>query len=168
MLLENVSSRFMKNLAMQNIFTCFYMVYSNDCLVIIMAFCSYLKLIYQRQLFDFISFLQLYDIIMTADNKSFITMFYIFAIVFLFIIRCRFPNSRSLTGVIRSLYDNHGLKIVRKYKKYDYKIRKLSVDIEFLNNYLNHDLCPPFLKYKMSSKRLQTSDKYKISLRVFI
>ena len=66
MLLENVSSRFMKNLAMQNIFTCFYMVYSNDCLVIIMAFCSYLKLIYQRQLFDFISFLQLYDIIMTA------------------------------------------------------------------------------------------------------
>ena len=167
MLLENVSSRFIKNLAIQNIFTCFYMVYSNDCLVIIMAFCSCLKLIYQRLLFDFISFLQLYDIIMTADNKSFITMFYIIAIVLLFIIRCRFPKSRSLTGVIRSRYDNHVLKIIRKYEKYDYKICKLSVDIEFLNNCLNHDLCPPFLKYKMSSKRLQTSDKYKISQRVF-
>ena len=119
-------------------------------------------------MFDFISFLQLYDIIMTADNKSFITMFYIIAIVLLFIIRCRFPKSRSLTGVIRSRYDNHVLKIIRKYEKYDYKICKLSVDIEFLNNCLNHDLCPPFLKYKMSSKRLQTSDKYKISQRVFI
>ena len=118
-------------------------------------------------MFDFISFLQLYDIIMTADNKSFITMFYIIAIVLLFIIRCRFPKSRSLTGVIRSRYDNHVLKIIRKYEKYDYKICKLSVDIEFLNNCLNHDLCPPFLKYKMSSKRLQTSDKYKISQRVF-
>ena len=35
MLLENVNRRFMKDLAIKNIFTCFYMVYSNDCLVII-------------------------------------------------------------------------------------------------------------------------------------
>ena len=35
MLLENVNSRFMKDLAIKNIFTCFYMVYSNDCLVVI-------------------------------------------------------------------------------------------------------------------------------------
>ena len=33
MLLENVNSRFMKDLAIQNIFTSFYMVYSNDCLL---------------------------------------------------------------------------------------------------------------------------------------
>ena len=34
MFLDNVNSRFMKNLAIQNILTCFYMVYSNDSLVI--------------------------------------------------------------------------------------------------------------------------------------
>ena len=35
MLLENVNRRFMKDLAMQNIFTCFYIIYSIDCLVIV-------------------------------------------------------------------------------------------------------------------------------------
>ena len=60
------------------------------------------------------------------------------------------------------------LTIIRKYEKLDYKIRKLSVDIEFLNNCVNQDLCLTFLKYKMSSKRSQTFDAYKISQRVFI
>ena len=76
-------------------------------------------------------------------------MLRIFAIVFLFIIRCRFPKSRSLAGVIRSRYDNPVLKIIRKYGKLDYKICKLPIDIEFLNNCLNHDLGATFLKYKM-------------------
>ena len=35
MLLENVNRRFMKDLPIQNIFTCSYMVYSSDWLVII-------------------------------------------------------------------------------------------------------------------------------------
>ena len=35
MLLEYVNRRFMKDLAMQNIFTCFYIIYSIDCLVIV-------------------------------------------------------------------------------------------------------------------------------------
>ena len=35
MLLENVNRRFMKDLAMQNMFTCFYTIYSIDCLVIV-------------------------------------------------------------------------------------------------------------------------------------
>ena len=35
MLLENVNSRFMKDLATQNIFACFYIAHSNDCLVIL-------------------------------------------------------------------------------------------------------------------------------------
>ena len=80
------------------------------------------------------------------------------AILFLFIICCRFPKFRSLAGVIRSHYGNHVLNIIRKYEKLDYEICKLSIDNEFLNNCLNHNLCPMFLKYEMSSKRLQTSD----------
>ena len=34
MFLDNVNSRFIKDLAIQNIFACFYTVYSSDCLVI--------------------------------------------------------------------------------------------------------------------------------------
>ena len=33
-----------------------------------------------------------------------------------------------------------------------YRSRKLSIDIEFLNNCLNHDLCSTFLKHKMSKR----------------
>jgi len=44
-------------------------------------------------------------------------------LVFLFIIRCRFPRSKSLTDVIRWRYGNHMLKIIRKYEKLDYKYR---------------------------------------------
>ena len=60
------------------------------------------------------------------------------------------------------------LTIIRKYEKLDYKMRKLSVGIEFLNNCVNQDLCQLFLKYKMPSKRLQIFGAYKISQRVFI
>ena len=95
-------------------------------------------------------------------------MLHIFDIVFLFIIRCRFAKPRSLASIILSCYGNHVLKIIRKYEKLDYKISKFSIDIEFLNNCLSHNLCATFLIYKMSSKRLQTSDAYKISQRVFI
>ena len=95
-------------------------------------------------------------------------MLRIFAILFLFIICCCFPKFRSLAGVIRSHYGNHVLNIIRKYDKLDYKICKLSIDNEFLNNCLNHNLCPTFLKYEMSSKRLQTSDAQKISKSIFI
>ena len=64
-------------------------------------------------------------------------MLRIFAIAFLFIIRC--PKSRSLAGVIRSCYGNHVQKIISKYEKPDYKMCKLSIDIEYLSNCLNHD-----------------------------
>ena len=68
-----------------------------------------------------------------------------FAVVFLFITRCRFPKSRSLAG----RYSNPVLKIIRKYGNLDYKICKLPIDIEFLKNCLNHDFSATFLKYKM-------------------
>ena len=58
--------------------------------------------------------------------------------------------------------------VISKYEKLDYRTRKLFTDIEFLNNCRNHDLCEAFFKYKMISKRLQPSDAYKLSQRVFI
>ena len=75
-------------------------------------------------------------------------MLRVFAIVFLFIIRCRFPKSKSLTDVIRLHYGNHVLRIIRRYEKLDYRIRKLELDIQFLETCLNNDLCPTFVRYK--------------------
>ena len=45
MLFENVNTRVMKDLAIQNIFTCFYMVYPNDCLVIIIIIIIFMVIV---------------------------------------------------------------------------------------------------------------------------
>ena len=73
-----------------------------------------------------------------------------------------------MVDVIPSRYSNHELKIISKDEKLGYRTRKLAIDIEFLNNFLNLDLCPTFLKYKMPTKRLLTFDAYIISQQVFI
>ena len=95
-------------------------------------------------------------------------MIFVFSIVFLFIVRCRFPREKSLAEVTRDRYGNHVLKFTRKYEKLHYKIRKLELDISFLEACVDNDLCPTFLRYKMSSKRLRHSESYTASKRLFL
>ena len=75
------------------------------------------------------------------------------------------PKSRS--SIIRCRYGNHVLKIIRRYQKLDYFIRKLDLDIKFLNTSQKNDLCPTFIQYKISSTRLQNSNAYRQSQRLF-
>ena len=72
--------------------------------------------------------------------------FFVFTLVFLFIIRCHFPKSKSL----------------------DYRYRKLDLDVQFLDTCIREDLCPTLLRYKMSNKRLKTSNVYRHSRRLFL
>ena len=58
-------------------------------------------------------------------------------------------------------------KFIRKFEKLDFRLRKNSVDIEFLNSCFENYLCPTFLRYKMSSKRSQNSESYKRSQPMF-
>ena len=94
-------------------------------------------------------------------------MLCIFTIVFLLIIRCWFPKVKSLPEVVRFRYGNHVLNFIRKFEKVDYRVRKTNVNIEFLKSCLENDPCPTFLRYKMSSKRLQKSESYRRSQRFF-
>ena len=87
-------------------------------------------------------------------------MLYILAIFFLFIIRCRFPKSKSVAEIIRSRYGNHVLKSTRKFEKLDYRIRKVTLDIVFLKTCVENDVIPTFLKFKVSSSRLHGSRAY--------
>ena len=93
---------------------------------------------------------------------------HIFTIVFLFIIRTRFPRTKSLIDVIRFRYGNNVVKFIRKFEKLDYRLRKINVDIDFLNSCLENDLCPTFLGFKMSSNRLQNSESYQRSTSLFL
>ena len=73
-----------------------------------------------------------------------------------------------MADVIRWRYGNHVLRIIRRYEKLDYRIRKPELDIQFLETCLNNDLCPTFVRYKMSNKRLQNSEAYVQSQRLFL
>ena len=47
-------------------------------------------------------------------------------------------------------------------------MRKLDLDIKFLNTCQNNDLCPTFIQYEISSTRLQNSNAYWQSQRLSI
>ena len=73
-----------------------------------------------------------------------------------------------MSGTIRCCYGNHVLKIIRRYQKLEYRVKKLDLDIKFLNTCQNNDLCPTFIQYKISLTRLQHSGAYRQSERLFI
>ena len=84
-----------------------------------------------------------------------------FTIVFLIIIRFRFPKLKSFSEIIRFRYGNHVLKLITKNEKHNYWLCKTHLDTAFLNSCLDNDLVSTFLRCKLSSKRLQNSESYR-------
>ena len=58
--------------------------------------------------------------------------------------------------------------MIRIYQKLDYRMRKLDLDIEYLNTCQNKDLCLTFIQYKISSICLENSNAYRQSQRLFM
>ena len=54
------------------------------------------------------------------------------SIVFLLLIRLRFPHSKSLSEIIRRRYGEKTIKRLRKFEKIVYRLRKAELDLEFL------------------------------------
>ena len=72
------------------------------------------------------------------------------SLVFLFIVRFRFPSEKYVAEVIRKRYNNNIVKQIRKFEKLDYKIRKNEVDLELLTSCQHNQLTPKFLNFKGS------------------
>ena len=58
--------------------------------------------------------------------------------------------------------------MIRQYQKLDYRMRKIDLDIEYLNTCQNKGLCLTFIQYKISSICLENSNAYRLSQRVFM
>ena len=82
-------------------------------------------------------------------------------LVFLFCARIRFPKTESIASIIRGRYGEKLLKEVRKFEKLDYKLRKVQLDLDFLNNSKGNDIIPNFLNFRLANKKLQDSFSYK-------
>ena len=79
------------------------------------------------------------------------------AIVFLFLIRLRFPQSKSLSQIIRTRY---GDKINEIIKKTDYRLRKAELDLEFLVKCRDNNVIPKFLNFRLAKTSLRFSLAY--------
>ena len=53
------------------------------------------------------------------------------AIVFLFLIRLRFPQLKSVSQIVKSRYGDTTIKRLPKFEKIDYRLRKAELDLEF-------------------------------------
>ena len=84
-----------------------------------------------------------------------------FALVVLFLLRIKFPPHKSLTSIILERYDYEGLSSLRTFEKTDYKLRKVSCDVEFLQCCITNDLIPKFLNFNLYSQDVRGDNDYR-------
>ena len=81
--------------------------------------------------------------------------------VFLFIIRIRFPKSKSIADIVRSRCGEAFVRKIHKFEKSDYKLRKGHLDLRFLLECKKNNLMPKFLQFKLGNRHLHNSVVYK-------
>ena len=85
----------------------------------------------------------------------------VLALVFLFLLKLRFPANKSVAEIIRKRYGTDAVKWLRKFEKLDFKIRKNEADLQFLQSCHQEGLTPKFLNFKLASSSLKHSRTYK-------
>ena len=85
----------------------------------------------------------------------------VISLVFLFIVKLRFPFHKSIATIIRERYDVSVLKSVRTFENGNFKVRKAELDLDFLSTCYNNNLVPNFLKFRLANQPLRNSVAYK-------
>ena len=92
----------------------------------------------------------------------------VISIILQFIIKLRFPATKSIAQVVKRRYGRPTLILIRKFEALDFKQRKVALDIDFLHNCQKHDLAPKFVQFKVANKALRGSRTYKECQRKLI
>ena len=82
------------------------------------------------------------------------------ALVFLFIIRLRFPANKSLFEITRERYGLHTVRLLRQLESSSRKLDKSQLDEDYLKRCLNQDVIPKFLRFKLHRSSLRRTDVY--------
>ena len=85
----------------------------------------------------------------------------VLSLAFLFIVRLKFPLDKSIANLIRSRYNDKAVKLIRRFEKLDFKLRKNEADLDFLQSCQQNHLRPKFLNFKVASSSLHFSRTYK-------
>ena len=86
----------------------------------------------------------------------------IITLVFLFLVRCRFPTQFSIVSILRKRYGEDLVKSVRKLEKLDFKHKKAQLDLEFLQTCKRNNVIPNFLRFRLANRHLSSSRAYNI------
>ena len=79
------------------------------------------------------------------------------ALTFWFLLKLRFPSNKLVTEIIRKIYNAEAVKRLRKFEKFDFKIRKNEADLKFLQTCHQEGLTPKFLNFKLANSDLKHS-----------
>ena len=71
-------------------------------------------------------------------------MLRVITLVFLFLVRCRFPTQFSIISILRKRYGENLVKSVRTLEKLDFKHKKTQLDLEFLRTCKKNNVIPIF------------------------
>ena len=82
------------------------------------------------------------------------------ALVFLFIVRLRFPSTYSIAKNVRRRYGGTVLLSIRKFEKLDFRIRKVILDLNFLETCSSNNVIPNFLNFRTTNSKLKNSASY--------
>ena len=80
-------------------------------------------------------------------------------IVFLSLARVRFPKSKSVAEVIQSRYTT---KRIRKLEKFDYRLCRADLDLQFLCKCDDSIVIPNFLNFCLPNSHLKYSSTYRL------
>ena len=87
--------------------------------------------------------------------------------VFLFIVKIRWPVNTSFFNVLKQRYGQVTLLKFRNIEKLRKKLDKTKLDITYLEDCLINNIVPKFLSFKLSNRRLQNSQIYHDTNKVF-
>ena len=79
----------------------------------------------------------------------------------LYLSRLRFPSRLSLAEVLRKIYGDRTLKLVRKFEKTDITHKKALLVLQFLKIFEDHNVIPKFLQFKVANSNLRSSSTYR-------
>ena len=86
---------------------------------------------------------------------------FIATIVLSFILKIRFPQTKSIANIIRHRYDEQTLHKLRQYEKHSKRLIKNRADQRFLHACKAYDVVPKFLRFKLYKDNLYPTDLYR-------
>jgi len=87
--------------------------------------------------------------------------FFSAVLVFLFLIRIRFPRNTSITQSIRRRYGKTTLDVYRRIEKNSFRSKKLEKDVKYLNTCKDYGIIPDFIKFKVYCPIFETTRMYR-------